>query len=90
MSRHVLIPLNPTHSVAVGWDRPLRTFFAQVIDEAADEEGDERTVLWIGSTYKEVPVPELAVKAVASFAVIPPKLVQELRDEWGASVRHHR
>ena len=90
MSRHVLRPVNPAHSVTVGWDRPLRTFFAQVIDETADEDSDGWTVLWIGCTYEEVPRPELAVKAVEGYAMISPELVQELRDEWADCVRRHR
>ncbi len=90
MSRHELVPLNPAHEVAVGWDRPLHTFFAQVLDVEADEDSDDRMILWIGADFGAVPDPATAVDAVRPFAVIPADLVQVLRIEWAASVQRHR
>lgn len=90
MSRHHLVALNPAHEVVVGWDRPLRTFFAQVTNVAADEASDERTVLWIGCATEAVSDPALAVHALQPYAVIPADLVQTLQGDWSASVQRHR
>ncbi len=90
MSRHQLSPLNPAYEVAVGWDRPLRTFFAHVIDTSADEADDGRTVLWIRTDAGAVPDPAMDVQAVAPYAVIPAELEQTLRGDWAASVQQYR
>lgn len=90
MSRHHLVAVDPAHEVVVGWDRPLRTFFAQVTNVIADEDSDARTVLWIGGGREEVPNPATAVHAVAPYAAVPADLVQTLRSDWAASVQQHR
>lgn len=49
MSRHEIQPLNERHTVTVGYDRGMKTYFAQVIDteierlanEAADRVADD-------------------------------------------------
>ena len=71
MSRHDLTPFDPAHEVVVGWDRPLDTFFAQVIDTTTDEDSDAREVLWIGTDFCEVPDPAAVIAAVAPFAAVP-------------------
>lgn len=48
MSRHQLDSFNPVHEVAIGWDPPMHTYFAQVLDTTASEESDAYEVLWIG------------------------------------------
>ena len=78
MSHHNLTPTNPTHDVVVGWDGPLDTFFAQVIDTTADEESDAREVLWIGTGFCEAPDPATIIAAVAPFATVPAGLLAQL------------
>ncbi len=90
MSRHRLSALNPVHEIAVGWDRPLCTFFAHVIDTSADESDDARTVLWIGTDTGAVPDPITAIQAVEPYAAVPAGLEQMLRADWAASVQRHR
>lgn len=53
MSQYRPKPKDPNHLVLIGWDPPLNTFFAHVIDESKDEDDDQRDVLWIGCRYKE-------------------------------------
>jgi hypothetical protein len=64
MSRHEIPARNPAHKVIIGWDHPLLTFFAQVIDrrkEDADE--DDKFVVWIGTRPREIyEINELARK----------------------------
>ncbi len=45
MGRHELISLNPMHQVVVGWNRPLRILFAQVLNATASRDSDKRTIL---------------------------------------------
>jgi hypothetical protein len=55
VSRHEIPALDPAHKVIVGWDHPLLTYFAQVIDRAKEEAGeDEKLVLWVGCSLREV------------------------------------
>jgi len=78
MSRHDLTPFNPAHETVVGWDPPLRTFFAQVLDTTADEEDANYEVLWIGTRFREVPDPATVIAAVAPFASVPADLPGQL------------
>ena len=78
MSRHDLAPLNPAHEVVTGWDPPMRTFFAQVFDTAADEGSSAYEVLWIGTRFHEVPNPATVIAAVAPFAAVPAGLLDQL------------
>lgn len=56
MSRHQLRARDPGHKVFVGWDHPLKTYYAQVIDRQKEDAGDddEKFVLWIGCSYQEI------------------------------------
>ena len=49
MSRHDIPGLNPNHCVTIGWDPPLQTYFAIVLDPTKDDETDGYTVLWLGA-----------------------------------------
>jgi len=79
MSRHDLQPLDPTHDVVVGWDPPLHTFFAQVLDTKVDEADDNYEVVWIGTSYGEVPDPAAVIAAVRPFATIADELCRTLQ-----------
>jgi hypothetical protein len=50
MSRYEITPDHwPAHtSFAVGWDPPLGTFFAQVIDHSIGED-DDPVLVWVGA-----------------------------------------
>jgi hypothetical protein len=47
MSRYRIPSLNPSLLVTVGWDAPLGTFFLQVENPDAGDDG--RVMLWIGT-----------------------------------------
>ena len=59
MSRYKFKGRDPRHTIVIGWDNPLETFFAQVWDgEPGDDYGVE---LWIGCEIGEIEdVEELA------------------------------
>lgn len=84
MSRHELASL-PEHqgiSIAVGWDRPLSTYFAIVRTEGdlVDEDGEEQDpfMVWIGTSYAEVDDPAVVTDAVREFAEVPERLLETL------------
>lgn len=54
MTPHELTLLGQAHQIIVGWDRPLHTFFTQVLDTATDKDSDNRTILWIGGEFGAV------------------------------------
>jgi hypothetical protein len=76
MSRHV-VRSDGFYEVVVGWDPPLRTFFAQVFDREAtaealkaDKDADEVMVVWTGVAPHEISnFPDLQ-RAVQEYAVI--------------------
>lgn len=72
MSRHEIPALNPAHKVIVGWDHPLLTYFAQVIDRAKQDVGDDdKFVLWIGCSRREIYEIPTLVARLRPYAVLP-------------------
>ena len=37
MSRHLLTPKDEKHTVVVGWDNPMQTYFLHVIDKEKED-----------------------------------------------------
>ena len=73
MSRHLLEPL-PDHpdvaSIAIGWDRPLASFFVTVFGPR-DADGEDVIVAWQGTAPDELPTAAAALDVAARYAVIP-------------------
>ncbi|MEU8376109.1 hypothetical protein AB0C22_23715 [Micromonospora sp. NPDC048894] len=94
MSRHDLTPLPQfaRHEVAVGWDRPLRTYFAVVTDPDIDDETAEgATPLHLGAA-EQVTDPAVIIEAVRPYAHIPDDLhatLQADRDREGLGHSNH-
>lgn len=78
MSRHELPAKRPGTSVVVGWDNPMMTFFAQVLDEQAEEDADP-VLLWLGTQHGEVTRPEDLVRPLAPFADLTAPHLEQLR-----------
>jgi len=70
MSRHDIVPRDPTHTVTVGWDHPLLTFFAHVKRHGAEDDEDS-FVEWIGGNFMGVYEVEGLVEAVRPYANVP-------------------
>ncbi len=97
MSRHSLVPL-PEHGaiyeIAIGWDRPLGSFFVIIFGTPDDDDsapgGDELTpLLWEGAAPGALITPEAAIAFAAPYAVIPDGLAALLaadRQAEGGSV----
>lgn len=89
MSRHELVPLETSTGVTravVGWDRPLRTFFAQVFEQGEAEE--ETAVIWEGTGLAEIGSAAAALAIVAPYAVVPEGLAAMLEAERRDSYDH--
>jgi len=86
MSRHSVQPLNPDHTVIVGWDDPLETFFAQVWDNSIelseDDEEDKQLVFMVGYVGKEVPTIEKLQEVLQPFAHITDEINQQLQRDY--------
>lgn len=79
-SRYRMPGTRPGTAAAVGCDRPLRSFYAQVWDAppGADEPDDESLLLWVGMSWAEVPTVEGLAEALAGYATVPDDLKAEL------------
>lgn len=83
-SRRIIPARRPGLTVAVGWDNPLGTFFAQVDRIQADDDSREPTLLWIGSGPGEILRAEDLTKPLAPYAALTAEHVQQLRADRAA------
>ena len=86
MSRYEIPARDPNLRVVVGWDNPLKTFFAQVIrpapiydDENDDEDEDESMLLWVGTEPCAVVTVDDLATHLAPFADLASDIVNQLR-----------
>ena len=73
MSRHTF-PGKAGTTVAIGWDRPLGTFFIHVTKPHPEEEGETDTLVWLGTIFGELPTAAAAIAVAASYADLPDTL----------------
>jgi hypothetical protein len=71
MSRYVFSGKNVASSVALGWDRPLATFFVQVMQPHPRIDGEELTYIWRGTAPGELPTAASAIAIAAEYADLP-------------------
>lgn len=82
MSRYELPPKDPAHKVIVGWDHPLLTYFVQVIDrKKEDDDEDEKFVLWLGCSPREIYEVDHLARAVGRYAVLTTEMRTTLYDD---------
>ena len=86
MSRYEIPGREPHLRLVVGWDRPLRTYFAQVWDERLPEvELEEDAIrLWVGCFAGEITSPEALAEAVKEYADFGPETLERLRNDRAA------
>lgn len=73
MSRHEIPAKDPNHKVIVGWDHPLLTFFAQVIDRRKEKAGKAgRLIDWIGTSFQEIYEVDDLRRRIQRFAELSP------------------
>lgn len=78
MSRYTLKGRNGATGAAVGWDRPLATFFAQVFRL---EDGEEVAFIWEGTSSQELPTAAAALAVLGDYATIPDGLARTLETD---------
>lgn len=74
MSRHTFAGKNGASEVAIGWDRPLATFFVQVLAPHPVLEGEDATILWKGTDFGELPTAASAIRLGQDYADLPDTL----------------
>jgi hypothetical protein len=77
MSHYDLLPRDAADShleIAIGWDRPLNTYFVQVLDPTHDEDVPGFEILWQGTSFGEILSVDEAIALVTPWAQIPPDL----------------
>ena len=89
MSRHILPPKAGHPDVicaAVGWDRPLQTYYAQVCFRTDDEPDEGEALIWRGTEPGVLPTPEAAIAVITPYAEIPPRLAEQLLADMTATI----
>lgn len=71
MSRHTFPGKGGASEVAIGWDRPLATFFVQVFRPDPLEAGEETAFIWVGTDIGELPTAAAAISIAAPHADLP-------------------
>lgn len=85
MSRYVLQAKNPQFECVVGWDAPLETFFAQVLDPAAKEENE--FIGWWGGSLREIENARELVALMKEYAEIPEEILSRLEKDQAEDPR---
>ena len=74
MSRYDFAGKGVASSVTIGWDRPLSTFFVQVMQPHPRIDGEETTYIWKGAAPGELPTAAAAIAIAAEYADLPEDL----------------
>ena len=86
MSRYTIPSFDPNYEIIVGWDWPMRTYFAQVKD-TPKEEGDEGFMLvWIGTPFDEIQAPEELSPPIVRYGNLPEEITTALRTDRGITM----
>lgn len=80
MSRHTFAGLAGI-SVAIGWDRPLDTFYVQVSRPDPEDDGERETFVWEGTKPLELPTAAAAIAVAAPHAELPVDLASTLETD---------
>jgi hypothetical protein len=80
MSRHTFTG-NAGITVAIGWDRPLATFFVQVLRPHPNMKREDETVEWQGTESDKLPTAAAAIEIAARYADLPETLGADLETD---------
>lgn len=81
MSRHVFPGAQDATEVAIGWDRPLQTFFVHVLRPHRHLKGEQETVVWEGTSPREIGTAGQAVTIASRWAHLPTDLAITLETD---------
>ena len=80
MSRYTFEGSRTGLTIVVGWDNPLRTFFAQVWEGSGPPAGN--LLLWVGIRPDVVHTVEALAERVSTFGDIPEEIALHLEDDY--------
>jgi len=80
-SRFTIPPRKPGLVIAIGWDNPLGTFFAQVLRVQKDDDPRDPVILWVGMEHGEIRRAEDLIAALAPYAELTEEHLKRLRTE---------
>jgi hypothetical protein len=80
MSRYDLESKTAGIKIAVGWDRPLNTYFGIVTEDKDDDDGDS-VIVWVCANNGEIQRPEDLQPALSAYAKIPADILTRLRND---------
>lgn len=83
MSRYTIPSFEPHFQIVIGWDWPMRTFFAQVLDMTKQPGEEGFTRVWVGGTFDEIQSPEALRAPIAAYADITDDMVATLHADRG-------
>lgn len=81
MSRHVFPGHTGATSVAIGYDRPLETFFVQVFRPHATLDGEEDAFIWRGGNLRELRTAAAAIEIARPWTTLPPDFAMTLETD---------
>ncbi len=84
MSRYTIPSFDPVFQIVIGWDRPMRTYFAQVLDTAKQPGDDGFARVWAGGTCDEIQTPEALRPLIAAYGDITDEMLSILRADRGS------
>ena len=85
MSRHAVPSFDARYEIAVGWDRPLNSYFAQVEDMHADDDEDP-VVVWVGAGPSEIQTPEALRAPIAAYGTLTDEMISTLAADRAATL----
>lgn len=80
MSRHGIPAKDSKYQVVVGWDAPMRTYFAHVRDLNTGRR-DPTLILWLGGTSDEIQSVSLLSTKLQDYATISDSMVETLWED---------
>jgi hypothetical protein len=85
MSRHNIPAFDKRYEIVVGWDWPMRTYFAQVHDnETIDDENG--VPVWIGTSFDEILTPEELAEPLAAYGALTDHVIAILHADRGVAL----
>ena len=80
MSRHDFTGIEPDISVSIGWDRPLNSFFVQVLRRHPHLDGEDDTIVWHGTEPGELKSASDAIAIASRWARVAARRAEGKRD----------
>ncbi|WP_242121385.1 hypothetical protein [Sphingomonas lacusdianchii] len=81
MSRYDFSGKNGATKVSIGWDRPLSTFFVQVLRPDPEMDDEEQAFIWEGTSPGELTKAADAIRIAEPYADLPADIASTLETD---------